>query len=181
MVMHHAFIDESARRGRYLLTAALIPSSALADVTRQVKDLLPRGNRRSHLSAEGKARRRVLLKGYARVSAAARVVVAAYEGGDDQAAREECLAAVLAHAGEWQIGMLVLDSRGPGRDVLDRRFIARTLHGLDEASQLQYTHRGSRDEPLLCLPDAVGWAFGAGGVWRQLVDPLVEQVIELRP
>ncbi len=40
---HHAFIDESARPGRYLLTAALVPSHELTVVTRQVKELFPRG------------------------------------------------------------------------------------------------------------------------------------------
>jgi hypothetical protein len=177
--MHHAFIDESARPGQYLLAAVMVPSHSLAAVTREVRALFPRGNRRTHLSAESKARRRTLLKAYAQVSVEAQVVVASYAGGDDQPSREQCLGAILARAAEWQLGMLVLDSRGPHRDRLDRRFIARALR--DDPLALQYTHRGSRDEPLLCLPDAVGWAVGAGGSWRHLVDPILDTVIEVDP
>lgn len=172
--MHHAFIDESARSGRYLLTAVMVPSHQLAAVTREVRSLFPRGNRRTHLSAEGKARPRTLLKAYARVNVTSRIVVASYPGGDDQHAREACLGAILARSAQWRVGMLVMDSRDAHRDQLDRRFIARHQHG-----EIQYTHRGSRDEPLLCLPDAVGWAVGAGAPWRALVDPIVDEVIEL--
>jgi hypothetical protein len=76
--------------------------------------------------------------------------------------------------------MLVLDSRGPQRDALDSRFIAQSLQEHDR-DDLQYAHRGRRDEPLLCLPDAVAWAVGAGGLWRQLIDPVVGDVIETGP
>lgn len=103
---HHAFIDESARKGRYLLTAVAVPSHDLDAIARQVRALFPKGNRRTHLSAESKARR---------------------------------------------------EGRAP--------------------AQLRYTHRGSRDEPLLSLPDAVG----AGGTWRHLVDPIVTEVLVLGP
>jgi hypothetical protein len=36
-------------------------------------------------------------------------------------------------------------------------------------SEVTYSHRGSRDEVLLGLPDAVGWAVGAKGRWWGLV------------
>jgi hypothetical protein len=175
--MHHAYVDESARPGRYLLTAVLVSSHRLADVTRDVRVLFPRGNRRTHLSAESKARRRSLLMAYARIGVTSRIVVTAHDGGDDQEARERCLGVIVERAPEWRIGMLVMDSRGPHRDRLDRRFLARHV----PATAVQYTHRGSRDEPLLCLPDAVGWAVGAGGHWRTLVDRIVTEVIDVRP
>jgi hypothetical protein len=41
---------------------------------------------------------------------------------------------------------------------------------------LDYVHRGSRDEALLSLPDAIGWAWGAGGSWRRLVEPMIGSV-----
>jgi hypothetical protein len=75
--------------------------------------------------------------------------------------------------------MLVLDSRGPDRDRRDRRCIARTLRHIEQPDSLQYTHRGSRDEPLLCLPDAIGWAVGAEGLWKGLAEPVVDEIIEL--
>jgi hypothetical protein len=179
MVMHHAFVDESIRPGRYLLTLVLVPSHAIAPITRQVRDLFPRGNRRTHLSAESKARRRELLKAYGCVATDVRVFVAAYAGGDDHMARNACLVAAVAQSTQWRVAMLVLDSRGPHRDALDRRCLAAALRGT--TTRLQYTHRGSRDEPLLCLPDAIGWAVGAGGMWRRIVDPVVTEVIDVTP
>jgi hypothetical protein len=67
-------------------------------VTCQVRALFRRGNRRTLLSAEGKARRRELLKAYCGVEATSHVVLTAYHRGDDQAARERCLDVILARS-----------------------------------------------------------------------------------
>ena len=40
-----------------------------------------------------------------------------------------------------------------------------------------YSHRGSRDEPLLGLPDAIGWAVGAGGRFAAQVAERVTVVV----
>jgi hypothetical protein len=177
---HHVFVDESARPGRYLLTAVFVPTRNLALVTRQVREALPQGNRRTHMSAEGDRRRRILLRAYSKVGAVAHVVVASYRGGDDQSAREACLAAILARSQRCGAAVLVLDTRGPHRDALDRRFIASTLRA-SAGPSVQYTHRGSRSEPLLSLPDAIGWAVGAGGMWRRLIEPIVSEVMQVDP
>lgn len=39
-----------------------------------------------------------------------------------------------------------------------------------------YSHRGSSDEPLLALPDALGWAVGAGGHFAKQVAPSVHEI-----
>lgn len=36
---------------------------------------------------------------------------------------------------------------------------------------------GSREELLLSLPDAIGWALGAGGAWRKRVTSVVDQLV----
>ena len=179
-IPHHTFVDESARPGRYLLTAVFVPTSDLAAVTRQVREAFPHGNRRTHMSAEGDRRRRILLRAYSQVGAVAHVVVASYRGGDDQSAREACLAAIVARSQRCGAAVLVLDTRGPHRDALDRRLIASTLRA-SAGPSVQYTHRGSRSEPLLSLPDAIGWAVGAGGMWRRLVEPIVADVVQVSP
>lgn len=56
--MNHAFVDESIRRGRYLLTAAIIPSAKATDTTKRVRDAQPRGQQRSHMSDLDDQRRR---------------------------------------------------------------------------------------------------------------------------
>ncbi len=178
-VMYHAFVDESARGGRYLLTAALVSTRDVASAARQVRSVVPKGNRRTHLSAENRDRRRAILKGYASLDIAAHVIVASHSVGDDQPARDACLDELVKRAPEWRVGVLILDSRGPDRDRRDRRQIAKVLRHSEQPGDLHYTHHGSRDEALLCLPDAIGWAVGAGGLWKQLVEPVVDEIIEL--
>jgi hypothetical protein len=177
-VKYHAFVDESARGKRYLVTAVMVLTRDLASVTRQVRTVIPSGNRRTHLSAENASRRRAIIKGYATLDVGARVVKVKHLGGDDQVARERCLTALVERLDRWQVGVIVLDSRGPVRDRRDRQCIAQDLRRVGPGD-LHYTHRGSSDEPLLCLPDAVGWAVGAGAVWRQLIEPVVDEVIDL--
>jgi hypothetical protein len=71
--------------------------------------------------------------------------------------------------------VLVLDSRGTHRDLNDRR----VLRGVVRASGRDlptYSHRGSSDEPLLALPDALGWAVGASGRFAKQVAPSVHEI-----
>ena len=60
---------------------------------------------------------------------------------------------------------IILDTRGPDRDEIDRRTIRHSIRDGIAPARLVYEHRGSRDEVLLGLPDAVGWAAGAGGAY----------------
>jgi hypothetical protein len=132
------------------------------------------GSRRPHLSAEGPARRRRILAAYAALGAEAHVAVAVHDRGDDQVARDRCLGAVLETCRDLGVGRLTLDTRHPDRDRQDRRTIALRLRAAP--FDLDYLHRGSRNEPLLSLPDAIGWAWGAGGEWRRLVAPVIGSV-----
>lgn len=68
----------------------------------------------------------------------------------------------------------MFDTRGPDRDRADRRHLAHLRRTEVLADTVQFSHRGSRDEPLLSLPDAIGWSFGAGGAWRRKVEPIIE-------
>lgn len=70
------------------------------------------------------------------------------------------------------VAVLVLDSRGSERDRRDRRALGRALG--EHGERITYVHRGSRDEPLLALPDGIGWAHGAGRDWRRIIAGVVE-------
>jgi hypothetical protein len=39
---------------------------------------------------------------------------------------------------------------------------------------------GGTSEPLLAIPDAVGWAWARGGDWRRRAQPMIGEVIDLR-
>ncbi|GHF77951.1 hypothetical protein FHX82_004368 [Amycolatopsis bartoniae] len=44
---------------------------------------------------------------------------------------------------------------------------------------LTHQHLNSASVPLLWVPDAVAWCYGAGGDWRRRVMPIVSKVIEV--
>ena len=71
---------------------------------------------------------------------------------------------------------IILDTRGPDRDEIDRRTIRHSIRDGIAPARLVYEHRGSRDEVLLGLPDAVGWAAGAGGAYAGIVWPFTRRV-----
>jgi hypothetical protein len=172
----HAFLDESRRGSRYAVTAVILSSRSVQQVTRSVRATLPPGQQRTHFSDERPAGRRRLLDSYCRLAVQAQVAVAEYRGGDDQVARERCLTALAVALTGQRVTVMVMDTRGIDRDRVDRRLLARLQREGTLGANLTYTHRGSRDELLLCLPDAIGWAYGAGGSWRKQVEPLVKVV-----
>jgi hypothetical protein len=169
----HAFVDESRRGNRYILTAALIASRDVQPTTVAVRAALPRGRRRAHFSAEGDTVRRQILDAYCRLSTQVVVAVSEYLGGSDQAARDACLIALVESLEELAVGALVLDTRGVLRDRLDRQTIERALEAARAPREIYHAHRGSRDEVLLGVPGAIGWAYGAGGLWRKKIEPLI--------
>ena len=112
-----------------------------------------------------------------RLPISAVVYRASYRQGDnDEPARQRCLDALLNDVTSLRVAVLVLDTRGPDRDAQDRRTISRAVREGAAPSELVYAHRGSRDEVLLGLPDAIGWADGAGGRYSMLVDTVARRV-----
>jgi hypothetical protein len=172
----HSFLDESRRGNRYFVTAVIIAPASLHEVTKSVRSTVRPGQRRTHFSDERPSERRRLLDGYCRLAVRAQVAVAEYRGGDDQLARERCLRGLAIAATSRGVARMILDSRGLDRDKLDRRLFARLQREGTLGAALSYEHLASWDELLLCLPDAIGWAYGMGGLWREQVAPLVELV-----
>lgn len=169
----HEYVDESIRKGSYRLTAVRVRSRDVSTVTRQIRERIPVGQLRVHMSSESDRRRRQILRAFVGLDIAATVYETPYSGrGSDQEARERCLGGLLDDLEPDGVANLVLDSRGQARDFQDRRFIRDGLIHLGTES-LAYTHRGSRDEPLLALPDAIGWAVGAGKPWRAMVSEVI--------
>lgn len=86
------------------------------------------------------------------------------------------MTSLVSHLVDIGAGRLVVESRET-LDHRDRHSIAAVL---DKASaDLPYTHLPPHCEPGLWWPDAIAWAFGAGGAWRTMVMPLVGRVVDL--
>lgn len=164
----HAFLDESTRRHTYIIcVATLLPGDLV--VARQVlRSLRVRGQRRIHFSTESDQRRRGLLREMSRLAASAVIYVA--KDRNEVAARTAILTACVVQLREAGVSRLVLEARD-GQDHRDRVDIYRTL-GPSASPPFSYMHQTASNEPLLWVPDAVAWAWGRGGVWRQRVEEL---------
>lgn len=175
MTAFHGFIDESIRPGRYRLTVVRVASADLAEAARSVRRSIPSGQYRLHLSSEGPARRRQILRSLVELPITELVLETPYDGrSNDQLPRDRCLSALATCLPEWGISVLVLDTRGQERDRRDRARLGTDLTAGRLEDRVTYSHRGSRDELLIALPDAIGWAIGAARPWPDLVRPLCD-------
>lgn len=171
----HFFVDESLRRA-YFLVAGVVPAGRLTATRSLLLSLRLSGSRRIHFQAESDSRRREILSRL--VAADLRTWV--HTGrGKPETVRQACLAQLAAEAVKLECGALVLEGRERNLDAADRRTIAETLRQTGTETPFEYRHRAPYEEPLLWLPDAVAWSYGAGGDWRRRVAPLVETVVDL--
>ena len=184
MSAHHGFIDESIRLdGWYRLTLVTVDTSLLSEVTRALRSSVPKGGYRVHFSAESAARRRQILDRVVELPISSTTFASPYRRGtNEEPARASCLRAAIGSL-DRSVVVLVFDSRGTHRDRLDRHVLRQALVAAERVDSLNYSHRGSRDELLLTLPDVLGWAIGAGGEWRRraaMVATVVEADTEAR-
>ncbi|MFI9505998.1 hypothetical protein [Nocardia sp. NPDC052566] len=170
----HAFVDESIRRDRYLLCAALIPAAHLQRARAVVRGLCLPGQRRWHFAKEPDQRRRHILGAMAQCGDV-RVAIA-IGAGVEVRARDECMARLVSHLIDLKAERLVIESR-QSLDHRDRHCIAAVLR--KASVDLPYAHVPPHCEPGLWWPDAVAWAYGAGGSWRTTVAPLVSDVFHV--
>lgn len=170
MTAFHGFADESIRPGWYRLTVVRVATADLAETARSIRRSIPSGQYRLHLSSEGAARRRQILRSLVELPVSALVLETPYDGRhNDQIPRDRCLSALVACLQEWSIAVLVIDTRGHERDRRDRTRLGIDLAATGLEDRLTYSHRGSRDELLIALPDAIGWAIGGPRPWPNLV------------
>ena len=91
-------------------------------------------------------------------------------------ARNACLTAVVERVQWHDVPRLVIESRDDDRE--DERHLIRVRQ---PEPWLVFEHRRGSAEPMLWVADAIAWAHGAGASWLRLVEPVVEDVTELRP
>ncbi|MFJ6670293.1 hypothetical protein ACIQMJ_04195 [Actinosynnema sp. NPDC091369] len=175
--MHtHVFVDES-RRSSYLLVAAFVETRQLPGVRSLMRRLRVAGERRLHFKSESDTVRKDVIGRLVDAGFRSRIYLGR---GPSEAVRQRCLARLVADLVEERVKRLVLDSRGPVEDGVDRRVIFQAL--CDRRAPVDaffYEHLSSHGDPALWVPDAIAWCHGAGGEWRKRVAPLVEEVIDI--
>ena len=73
-----------------------------------------------------------------------------------------------------KVSHLTLESRMDDRD--DRRTIGQVRK---TEPPLVFEHRPGAADPMLWVADGIAWAVGAGGIWRDLVQPVLRDELEL--
>ncbi|NBO26287.1 MAG: hypothetical protein EBU89_05220 [Actinobacteria bacterium] len=124
------------------------------------------------MSESSKSQRKEYISALAGLGIAATIYVAStgYEKFETRP-RERCLASVFRDCAKSN--SITIESGSV--DHLDRQLINRFV---SEGTQFpKVTHIEPRREPLLWLPDIIAWAYGRGGEWKKLVEPVIERVL----
>lgn len=168
-----AGIDESVRPNRYLLCAVVASTNDRHNVRQILRRLLLPNQRRLHAHTESDGRRRMLLKAMCEIPG-----VNCYLAIGRQrraGARENCLRALIPLLLEMRAREIVLERVDHGTARSDRLVIDEIMRGY--AEECAWRHEAPEHEELLWIADAVASAYGAGGAWRQAVEPLVTDVL----
>lgn len=173
----HAFVDESARLPRYLVSAAIVDPAQVRRLRQSMHALLRPGQRELHFYKEKPVHRRHLADTVARLPVEVNVYTRSWLR-DDEPARQDCMARLIGDLQARDAHRLVIDSRNE-QDIHDERTLRRLLGPHPSGSQLVYEHVDSTSESLLWIADIAGWCFGAGPEWRKRVDPIVSSVVDL--
>lgn len=172
-----AFVDESIRgHQRYLLGCVLVEARSLTLCVGH-SSTIKIANRRVHFTNESPKRRTEILQLIASLPVQSFVVVCRRSHGVRQVeARAACLRIIVEQLQLDEVGRLVVESRQDDRE--DVRLIERVRSA---EPQLVFEHRRPKEEPLLWIADAVTWAVGTGGEWRDLVEPIFVGEIHTAP
>jgi len=171
-----AFVDESIRGQRYLLGCVLAEARSLAS-TRLELNGLTEARRRIHFHNESTKRRRVILVEIAQMPVSAVVFVAkSKQGVREDDARAACLSDLVRMLQVGAVQRLVIESRQD-----DRFDVAVIERARTREPRLVYEHRRPIDDPMLWIADAVTWAVGAGREWRDLIEPVLDDIRNVTP
>jgi hypothetical protein len=172
--MWHGFLDESRRGTTYLVVAVFVRPRELDTIRSALRRLVKPGQRRVHFKKESDSRRRELVSRLREMGL--RAGVWTVRDSDDVHARQLCLSAAATWLHELGVTRLAIESCAH-QDVRDRQTLASVLEKVDEP--FTYEHLRPAEDPLLWASDALAWCFGAGGDWRQRVQPMLDAVVRL--
>lgn len=173
-MVSHAFVDESVRRD-YIVCAVVVGAVGREEMRKLLRGLRRPGAHRLHMAKESAEHRKRILADLCAMPVAASVYVSRYPV--DRDGRSEIMRRMVA---DLPVDGLVIES-GVGQDERDRVALYGAVRKAGLEGRFSYTHLAPRNEPLLWLPDAIAWAWGAGKDWRQRVRPLIAAVVVVEP
>lgn len=167
-------MDESKAKD-YLLVAVFLDTASCHRTRGVVRSLILPGQTRLHMRKESDTRRRIILSALSEASTTTTIFRAPKDGRSDGARRGACVEALVRSAVTVGADLLCFELDETLRRQ-DRQRIVETLHRTGSGT-LDHRHERVAVEPLLALPDAIGWAWAKGGDWRRRCGPVtVENV-----
>ena len=163
--MRAVYIDESQRKDRYAVAAAVVASRMAGAVRREVQLLGPRGCglQRRHFVRESAAVRRKMLAAFRGLVGLDVLVYEVIGASRPVQARERCVDLLIAELLGGGISRVVLDHVEDAQRRRDRQVLARRLDG----TAISYGHEPAHSrEPMLWVPDAIAWCAGRSE-WRR--------------
>ena len=171
-------VDESKVRD-YLLVAAIVRGADVAQARSTLQSLHLSRQKYIHMVKERPGRQRGILEGLRAVPATFVVYRAARATWrTDLAGREQCMRALVYDLNAGGPTRVLLD-RDTGVEQADRRWIREAVNQRGITDLVRYDHGKAAQEPLLALPDIVGWAMSKGGTWRAACRGIVSATIDV--
>ncbi|NNU28574.1 hypothetical protein [Isoptericola sediminis] len=171
----HVFVDESKRRD-YLLVAAVVVPREIAAARQVVRGLMLPGQRGLHMVKESQSRQRKILSALEELDASITLYRAGQTYRTELERREVCLRRLVEDMKAGDHARLLLE-RDETLVRSDRKVIQHEHRRL--GCTFRYDHDTAAQEPLLCIPDAVAWAFSRGGDFRRRAEQLTDEVVDL--
>ncbi len=171
----NTYIDESARSD-FLLVGVNVPQENLFEVRQTMRSLRTKDSHHIHMYREPRGRQEFITQVVSELDLNAWIIRVAGTTAKEPLARDLALQNLSKISSIKDSRLLTLDYIN--RNRLDNS-ILRNIAQNAEYQFPHYRHMNSRHEPLLWLPDIVAWCYGRGGPWRDAVEPLVDEVIEL--
>jgi hypothetical protein len=169
--MKAVFVDESKHRNFFLSTVTLEVQD-VATVRKTLAKLRMKGQSTIHLAKESASRRRLILDAIATLP----IKVMFLDSSHDQErhARSESMKRLVTNLKLGDSYQIWIEA-DENFMSLDRRTITSELIARGMVERVMFQHASPSEQPLLWLPDAVGWARNRGGDWYRRVSSLTSK------
>ena len=171
------FVDESKARD-YLLVAVTVTPRNLVVARKAVRSLILPGQHRIHMKQEGDSRRRAILAALTALHLPVTIYRDSTPDRREPQRRDACIDALVRNGLRDKCAELILELDR----TLERSDHRRLIGAMSRASArdvLAHRHATAAAEPLLVIPDAIGWAWARGGDWRRRCNSLEIEIIDV--
>jgi len=125
------------------------------------------------MNRENDRRRKQILSLIVNTGAPTRIYRADRQLRTEHAKRGKCIDTLVSDAVNQGYSEIIFE-KDESFVRQDRQRVLTQLVLLESKNAVAYRHIDPAAEPLLAIPDAIGWAWARGGDWRRRVAPLVQ-------